>query len=84
MPIAKSRKWTEAEIQDGIAAIKSHPGLWEEVENIEKATGEFTDTEAGLQEYRILKRLHQETMLNELADLYAAIRRHRRARLGLK
>jgi hypothetical protein len=36
MRLAKSREWTEAEVREAIAAIKTEPGLWAELENIEK------------------------------------------------
>ena len=83
MPIAKSRDWTEAEVQEAIAAIKQEPGLWEEVEHIEKTTGDF-EMEVHHKELRILFRLHQDCELNEITDLYHAIRNYRRAQLGLK
>ena len=84
MKIAKSRKWTQAEVEEAIAVLKSEPGLWEELERIEATTGEFRDVDAGFQEQRIVTRLHPECELNEITDLLLAIRLFRRAKLELK
>jgi hypothetical protein len=84
MKIAKTRKWTEAEVEEAVAALKKHPGLWEELERIEATTGEFGDVEAGLEEMRIAKRLHLDCELNEITDLLLAIRLYRRAALELR
>ena len=84
MTLAKSRDWTEAEVQEAILEIKKEPGLWEELEQIEKTTGDFRDTEAEKKEWRALKRLHPECELHEATQLYIAIRKYRRGHLGLK
>ena len=84
MKIAKSRSWTDAEVQHAIAEIKKEPGLWEELERIEATTGELGDVEAGRKEERIVVRLHPECGLKEVVDLLLAIRLFRCAALGLK
>jgi hypothetical protein len=84
MKFAKSRSWTDAEVENAVAALKNEPGLWEELERIEATTGEFRDVEAGLQETRIVMRLHPECELNEITDLLLAIRLLRRAAVGMK
>jgi len=84
MKWAKSRVWTESEVQHAIAEMRKVPNLWDEIERIEKTTGDFTGTEVDRQERRIMSRLHPECELNEVTDLYIAIRKYRRAQLGLK
>ena len=72
-------------MQEAIAAIKKEFRFClEELERIEATTGEFRDVEAGLQEMRIVARLHPECELNEITDLLLAIRLFRRASIGLK
>jgi hypothetical protein len=80
--LAKSRKWTDVEVQRAIAEIKKEPNLWEELEKIEKTTGDFRGTPAGLKEQEIVASLHRDCELNELTDLHVAIRRRRRTFLG--
>jgi hypothetical protein len=75
MPLVKSRNWTEADVQEAIAKIKEEPGLWQELEKIEKTTAEFRNTEAGLRERRILAELHPNCSLNEITDLYVPVRK---------
>jgi hypothetical protein len=58
MRLAKSRDWSDAEVQEAVAAIKAEPGLWAELENIEKTTGESNGTEVGFKELQVLARLH--------------------------
>jgi hypothetical protein len=84
MVSAKPRQWTQAEVQEAIAAVKNEPGLWAELEEIEKTTGDLTDTEAGLREQRILARLHPGCRLIDDNELYAAVRLYRLAKLGLE
>jgi hypothetical protein len=84
MKIAKSRVWTTAEIEEAIAAIRTEPGLWDELSRIEAITGEFRDVEAGVQERRIVTQLHPECELSEITQLMLAVRLSRRAELGLK
>jgi hypothetical protein len=83
MKRAKSRNWTQAEVDEAIAAINREPGLWEELRRIEATTGEF-DVDAGLRAERIVVQLHPECELNEITDLLIALRLSRRAQLGLK
>jgi hypothetical protein len=83
MKIAKSRAWTQGEIDQAIAAIKRVPGLWEELMQIEAATGDF-NVDAGLKAERIIMQLHPECELNEITDLKIASRLSRRAELGIK
>lgn len=83
MKIAKSRQWSEVEVEEAVAALKREPGLWEELERIEATTGEFRGVDAGLKEQQIITRLHRECELNEITDLLLAIRRTRRAKFGL-
>jgi hypothetical protein len=84
MPIAKSREWTEEEVQEAIATIKRERGLWEELEQVEKTTGDFGDTDLADRERGVLVRLHSDCELSEITQLYVAVRAHRRAELGLK
>lgn len=86
MGIAKSRNWTEVEVLEVVAAIKMEPGLWEELEYIEKTTADFRDTDLVKREWAVLKKFHPdpECELNEMSQLYGAIRKYRRAQLGLK
>lgn len=85
MAIAKSKQWTEADVQEAMGVIKAVPGLWEELERVEQASVIDRKTiEAGRREYDVLVRLHPECDLNELTDLYMPIRRILRAGLGLK
>ena len=82
MKIAKSRKWDQAEVEEAVAALKKRPGLWEELVRIEATTGEFGFDGAGLEEMRIISRLHPDCELNERTGLLLAIRLYRRAALG--
>jgi hypothetical protein len=84
MTLAKSRDWTDTEVQEAISAIKKEPGLWEELEHIEKTTGDFANTEAEKREWRVLLALHPGSELHEKTQLYMAIRNYRRVQLGLK
>jgi len=85
MAIAKSKVWTEADINEAVVVIKAVPGLWEELERVEKASVIDRKTiEAGRREYDVLAKLHPDCDLNELTDLYMPIRRQMRADLGLK
>jgi hypothetical protein len=84
MKIAKSRSWTGVEVQEAVTALKREPGLWEDLARIEATTGEFREVEAGVQEARIVTRLHPECELNEITDLLLAIRLYRCAALGLR
>jgi hypothetical protein len=83
MALAKSRDWTDTEVQEAVAAIKIEPGLWEELARIERTTGNFENSEAWLAENRILSTLHPECGLHEITQLYVAVRKHRRDELGL-
>jgi hypothetical protein len=84
MAIAKSKQWSEADVQEALAVIKAVPGLWEELERVEKASVIDRKTiEAGRREYDVLVRLHPGCDLNELTDLYMPIRRILRKGLGL-
>jgi hypothetical protein len=80
---ARWRKWTDAEVEEAIAEIKREPGLWEELERIEKTTAGF-NTEVGKREWDILIKLHPECPLREINDLYCPVRSYRRAQLGLE
>jgi hypothetical protein len=80
----RERNWTDVEVQEAISAIKKQPGLWEELEQIERTTGEFRNTEASTKELRVLARLHPECTLHEITQLNMAIRICRRVRLGLE
>jgi Protein of unknown function (DUF1629) len=84
MKTAKSRSWTDADVQETIAEIKKKAGLWEELERIEATTGEFRDVDAGLEQTRVVIGFHPKCELNEITDLLLAIRLVRRATLGLK
>ncbi len=58
MAIAKSKQWTEADVQAAMEVIKAVPGLWEELERIEKSSVIDRKTiEAGRREYDVLVRL---------------------------
>ena len=78
------RNWTEADVLEAVTEMKKNPELWQEIEHIEKTTGDFRDTDTGSKETRILARLHPECSLFETTDLYQAVRKYRRAQLGLK
>jgi hypothetical protein len=67
MKNAKSRNWTQAEVD---AAIKREPALWGELERIEVTSGEFGDVQAGLEECRVATQLHPD----EITQLLIAIR----------
>jgi hypothetical protein len=54
MPLAKSRDWTEAEVQEAIDQIKKEPGLWEKLEYVEGTTAEFRGSEIGETESSVL------------------------------
>ncbi len=84
MKEVKSRDWTEMEVRRAVAEIQREPGLWEELERIEKATGEFRDSDAADKELGILTKLHPECSLHEITQLYVAVRKYRRDLLGLK
>ncbi len=85
MAIAKSKVWSEADVTEAVGVIKAVPGLWEELERIEKANIVDRKTiEGGRREYDVLARLHPTCDLNELTDLYMPIRKQMRAALGLK
>jgi hypothetical protein len=86
MKIAKSRAWTEAEVQEAVAAIKREAGLWQELEHVEITTADIRQTELFRREMTILRRLHPdpELGLHEMTGLYGVVRDFRRARLGLK
>ncbi len=59
MAIAKSRQWSEADVQEALGVIKAVPGLWEELERVEQASVIDRKTiEAGRREYDVLVRLH--------------------------
>ena len=49
MKIAKSRAWTLAEVEGAVAALKEQPGLWGELERLEKENGDFLESDAGSQ-----------------------------------
>ncbi len=84
MAIAKSKQWSEADVQEALGVIKAVPGLWEELERVEQASVIDRKTiEAGRREYDVLVRLHPNCDLNELTDLYMPIRRILRKGLGL-
>jgi hypothetical protein len=69
-------------VQEAIAEIKKEPGLWEELKQIEKTTGDFRDTVAERKEWRRLIKLHPECQLHEMTQLHVAIRKYRRAQPG--
>jgi hypothetical protein len=77
MGLAKSRDWTQADVQAAIDVIKAVPGLWEELEKIEQATkiDARKVIETGRREYDVLVRLHPDADLNELTDLYIPIQK---------
>jgi hypothetical protein len=81
---AKSRNWTVAEVEAAVAAIKAKPGLWDELERIEKTTADFRGTDIVRQEHAIIKKLYPDTTLSETTQLYGEIRKFRRAALNLK
>ena len=75
MKLAKSRKWTDAEVLEAKQYIQQQrPGLWERLIEIEIATGDFRD----LDEFHILSGLisimHPECEGNERIDLLVALR----------
>jgi hypothetical protein len=78
------RNWTKIEVQEAIDAIKKEPSLWEELEQTERTTGEFRNTEASTNQRRVLARLHPDCTLHEITQLKLAIRIRRRAQLGLE
>ena len=84
MMVAESRNWTEEEVHEAIAEIKREPGLWLELEHVERTTADFRGTEFGRREHRILVRLHPECTLSEITGLYWQIRDCRRSQLELK
>ena len=84
MKIAKSRNWTETEVQAAISVIRAEPGLWKELEHIEKTTADFRDTDVGLRELALIQKLHPASSFRERNQLYGEIRKFRRAALGLK
>jgi hypothetical protein len=84
MKIAKSRNWTETEVQAAISVIRAEPGLWNELEHIEKTTADFRDTDVGLRERVLIKKLHPTSTFHEITQLYFEVRKFRRAALGLK
>lgn len=45
MKMAKSRAWTEDEVQQAIDEMKRMPSLWEEIEHIERTSADFTETD---------------------------------------
>jgi len=83
MGVAKSKVWTEADVENAIGVLKAVPGLWEELERVEQASIIDRKTiEAGRREYDVLAKLHPGADLNELTDLYMPIQKLLRA--GLK
>jgi hypothetical protein len=84
MSAGKSRLWTENDVHEAIAKMKEEPGLWPEIEHTERTTGDFRDTDTGKRERQVLARLHPDCTLLEITDLYVAVRKHRRSKLGLK
>jgi hypothetical protein len=81
--IAWSPRWSEAEVQQAIAEIKKEPGLWDELERIERTQRDFGETKAGNREFSILVNLHPECVLNEIGQLHGVIRAYHRRQLGL-
>jgi hypothetical protein len=72
---AKSRDWTDEEIAEAIAHIKSErPDAWEELQRLEDTTKDLTGSEALNIELGILVRMHPECELNEITQLFSAIR----------
>jgi hypothetical protein len=84
MKIAKSRVWTPVEVEEAGVALRKEPGLWDELERLEKENGDFLESDAGRREMQIVARLHRGCELKEISDLLAALRRVRRKKLGLK
>jgi hypothetical protein len=68
------------------------PGLWAELEYVEKTTADFTpeadDAAHALlrREWQVIRKLHPDKSLtlSELTDLYSAARTIRRKSLGLR
>ena len=86
MSTHSTKVWSEEDIERAISEIKSVPGLWNQLEEMEKTTADFRGTELQRAEFSILGKLFPDhsLSLNEMTDLYAAVRKYRRAELGLR
>jgi hypothetical protein len=78
---AKTRDWTDKEVAEAIAHIKSErPDAWEELQRLEDTTGDLTGSEAIHIQTGILVRMHPECELNEITQLKSALRAVRQRR----
>jgi hypothetical protein len=72
---AKTRDWTDKEVAEAIARIKSErPDVWEELQRIEDTTRDLRGSEAAKIERGLLVRMHPECELSEITQLFSAIR----------
>jgi hypothetical protein len=78
------RKWTSSEIQEAAAFCKcERPDVWAKLQELERTTGDLTDSPAAEQQMRLLLVLHPDLDLIDLGTLYSDVRGVMRAELGL-
>lgn len=70
------RKWTPAEVEEMRAFIqKAEPGLWEQLEEVERTTGDFTDLEIKNRVSKLIRQKHPESGRIDAMEMFVALRR---------
>ena len=77
---AKSRDWTDSEVQEAAAFVRNErPDVWQKLLDVERTAGDYHGVEEKNTEWRLLHQLHPECELNELTDMFLKLRKLRMA-----
>jgi hypothetical protein len=74
--ILSQRNWTPAEVEEMRAFIQeTEPGLWEQLEEVELTTGDFTDLEITNRAISLIRAKHPQGERLDPLTMFGALRR---------
>ena len=74
--LPRGRNWTDQEVAEMKAYIDEHePGLWDQLVEVERTTGDFRGLEIGHKTYALIFKKHANAGRTDHINMWAALRR---------